>query len=203
MSKARGSHISSACDADGPREIRTSLARLKEAEQCDAGLSEACILTNRASDYPVQHKLLLLQPEPELKPEPVRCILPDVVRTCTGAVLCKWVSLDAQSSRTLADGISPMPPGPANQSRQMQRNSIIAQDLSSITFPNIRLRRALRPAESETGFTALLDGSHGHCRILIARTNRRSALSRKENGTPRDSPPGLAAEAVSFHRVFL
>lgn len=168
---SRLTYISSACDAYGPREILTSLARLKEAEQCDAGLDKACILTNRSSDYPVQNKRLLLQPEPELEPEPVRSILPtrstDVPRCCA-VYLGKWVSLDAQSSRTLTDGISPMPPAPANQSHPMPRNSIIAQDMSSITFPNIRLRRALRPAESETGLTALLDGSHGHCRILIA-----------------------------------
>lgn len=45
------------------------------------------------------------------------------------------VSLEgAQSSRTLTDGISPMPPVPANQSPPMQRNSIIAQDMSSFTF---------------------------------------------------------------------
>lgn len=73
-----------------------------------------------------------------------------------GAVVCKWSGgtelgcLDAQSSRTLTDVISPMPLVPTNQSPPMQRNSIIAQDMSSITFLNIRLRRPLRPAESET-----------------------------------------------------
>lgn len=70
-----------------------------------------------------------------------------------------------RAPETLTDGISPMPLVLANQIPPMQRNSIIAQDMSYITFLNVRLRRLLRPAESETGFTALLDGSHGHCRI--------------------------------------
>lgn len=77
-----------------------------------------------------------------------------------------------------------------NQSPPMLRNSIIAQDMSSIAFLNVRLRRSLRPAErererareSETGFATLLDESHGHCRIRLPDQHRLSAPSRKDAG---------------------
>lgn len=170
-------------------------------------VDDAWIPTDRSSDYPVepglsQRNALACSLEPE--PEPVQSVHPTLV---LGAVVCKWRGgtelgcFDAQSSRTLTDGISPMPLIPTNQSPPMQRNSIIAQDMSSITFLNIRLRRPLRPAESETRLycsTRRKPRTRQHSSVTACATDCPHFPEKKDTGPPRHSPPGPPAEAVSF-----
>lgn len=78
--KARTSNI--ACDAGGPREILTHLARLKMELQCDGRLDDAWILTDRSSDFPVEPGLLqcnALACSLEPEPEPVQSVHPTLL----------------------------------------------------------------------------------------------------------------------------